>query len=217
ASFGGGAGVSAQTKSILGFLSPLGELDFFFAQGAKYDKNGNMTSHGFIGMRGDRIGGTLMRRYWGVRPSGYVNYGGIDDTPFDANRKAGSLLLHAGVGAEMWKRFVVRADIWHLQDTGSTSVDFSPTNLDLINNPYVSRAELEAQKRLGKTLGQEINLTIQYFPNSLLMFQLTASLFVPGSFFDTAVEDIVSKNGVPKGGPADADFMGVFLRSTISF
>ena len=131
--------------------------------------------------------------------------------------KAGSLLLHAGIGAEMWKSFVVRADIWHVQDTQSTAVNFDPNNLDLINNPYVSRAELEAQKRFGKALGQEINLTVQYFPNSLLMFQLTGAMFVPGSFFSTPIEDIVSKNGVPKGGPADADFWGVFLRSTLSF
>ncbi|MFO1481708.1 MAG: hypothetical protein U1F40_16030 [Turneriella sp.] len=217
ASVGFGAGVTAQTKSLLGFLAPLAEFDFFYSQGAKYDKNGNIISHGFISMRGDRMGGTLMRRYWGMRPSGYVNYGGIDDTPFDANRKAGSLLLHAGIGAEMWKSFVVRADIWHVQDTQSTAVNFDPNNLDLINNPYVSRAELEAQKRFGKALGQEINLTVQYFPNSLLMFQLTGAMFVPGSFFSTPIEDIVSKNGVPKGGPADADFWGVFLRSTLSF
>ncbi len=214
---GFGAGVSAQMKTILGFLSPLAELDFFYAQGPQYDKNGNMTSHGFISMRGDRVGGTLMRRYWGVRPSGYVGYNGIDDTPFDANRKAGSLMMHVGIGTELWRNFVVRADLWHLQDTASTAVNFDSSNLDLINNPYVSRAELEAQKRFGKALGQEINLTVQYFPNSLLMFQLTAAMFVPGTFFDTSIEDIVSKNGVPKGGPADADFMGMFLRSTISF
>ena len=217
ATVGFGGGVTAQLKALFGFLSPLGEVDFFYAQGPKYDKNGNMVSHGFVSMRGDRIGGTLMRRYWGVRPSGYVGYNGIDDTPFDANRKAGSLLLHAGIGAEMWKKLVVRADLWHVQDTASTAVNFSPTNLDLINNPYVSRAELDAQQRFGKALGQEINLTVQYFPNSLLMFQLTAAMFIPGSFFSTPIEDIVSKNGVPKGGPADADFMGMFLRSTISF
>lgn len=217
ATIGFGAGVTAMTKTFIGFLAPLAELDFFFAQGPKYDKNGNMVSHGFIGMRGDRIGGTLMRRYWGMRPSGYVGYNGIDDTPFDSNRKAGSLMIHAGIGAELWRKWVVRADIWHLQDTASTAVNFDPSNLDLINNPYVSRAELEAQQRFGKALGQEINLTVQYFPNSLLMFQLTAAMFVPGSFFSTPIEDIVSKNGYPKGGAADADFMGMFLRSTISF
>lgn len=215
--FGFGAGTTAQMKPLLGFLSPLAEIDFFFAQGPQYDKNGNMISHGFISMRGDRIGGTLMRRYWGVRPSGYVGYNGIDDTPFDANRKSGVLMLHAGFGVEMSKKYVVRADIWHVQDTASTAVNFDPNNLDFINNPYVSRAELEAQQRFGKALGQEINLTFQYFPNSLLMFQLTAAMFIPGSFFSTPIEDIVSKTGVPKGGPADADFMGMFLRSTISF
>jgi hypothetical protein len=212
-----GAGVSAQTKVLLGFLSPLAELDFFFAQGPKYDKNGNMVSHGFISMGGDRIGGTLLRRYWGVRPTGYVGYNGIYDTPFDANRKSGSMVLHAGAGTEINKNFVVRADIWHVQDTASTAVNFNPSNLDLINNPYVSRAELEAQGRFGKALGQEVNLTVQYFPNSLLMFQITAAMFFPGSFFSTSLDDIVSKNGVPKGGPADADFMGMFLRSTLSF
>ncbi|WP_041948581.1 hypothetical protein [Turneriella parva] len=215
--FGFGGGTTARLKTLFGWLAPLGEVDFFYAQGPQYDKNGNMISHGFISMRGDRIGGTLMRRYWGVRPSGYVGYNGIDDTPFDANRKSGVLMLHAGFGVEMSKKYVVRADIWHVQDTASTAVNFSPNNLDLINNPYVSRAELEAQQRFGKALGQEINLTLQYFPNTLLMFQLTAAMFIPGSFFSTPIEDIVSKNGVPKGGPADADFMGIFLRSTISF
>lgn len=217
ATLGVGSGVTAKLKPMLQFLSPLAEVDFFYGQGPKYDKNGNMVSHGFIGMRGDRIGGLLMRRYWGVRPSGYVGYNGIDDTPFDANRKSGSMLAHVGVGAEMWRKLVVRADLWHVQDTASTSLDLSPNNLDLVNNPYVSSAELEAQKRFGKTLGQEINLTVQYFPNPLLMFQLTGAIFIPGTFFDTPIEDIVSKNGVPKGGPADADFWGFFLRSTLSF
>lgn len=211
-----GAGTILQTKA-LGIVAPLLEADFFYAQGAEFDANGNMTSHGFIGMRGDRVGGTLLRRYWGVRPSGYVNYNGIDDTPFDANRKAGSLLLHAALGAEFFAKLVAKLDWWYLKDTSTTKVNFDPNNLDLILNPYRSRAEIEAQKKLGKDLGHEVNLTLQYFPNLLLMFQLTGSYFIPGSFYKDPIEDIVSRNGVPKGGPADANFWGVFLRSTIAF
>ncbi len=213
-----GAGTIAQMKpTFLAWFSPLVELDFFYAEGPQYDSNGNMISHGFISMRGDRVGGTLLRRYWGVRPSGYVNYNGIDDTPFDANRKAGSLLLHAALGAELFAQLVAKLDWWYLQDTGSTAVNFSGNNLDLITNPFMSRAQIEAQEKLGKPLGHEFNLTLQYFPNSLLMFQVTGSYFIAGDFYQDPIEDIVSRNGVPKGGPADADFWGVFLRSTIAF
>ncbi|MFZ5629920.1 MAG: hypothetical protein ACOY5B_12375 [Spirochaetota bacterium] len=213
--FGGGA--IAQLKPLLGWLAPLAELDGFFAQGPKYDANGNMTSHGFIGMRGDRVGGTLLRRYWGVRPSGYVGYNGIDDTPFDANRKSGLMVIHAAIGAEIVSKWVAKAEIWHLQDTGSSAVVFTDDNLNLIQNPYKSRAEIEAQKKLGKALGQEINLTVQYFPNELLMFQMTGSLFLPGEFYKDAISDVVTTSGAPKGGPADANFYGVFLRSTLAF
>ncbi|MDW8305928.1 MAG: hypothetical protein RML34_02535 [Leptospiraceae bacterium] len=211
-----GAGTILQTKAF-GIISPLVEADFFYAQGAEFDENGNMTSHGFIGMRGDRVGGTLLRRYWGVRPSGYVNYNGIDDTPFDANRKAGAMLLHAALGAELWGQLVAKLDWWYLKDTSTTKVNFNEQNLDLILNPWKSRAEIEAQQKLGKDLGHEVNFTLQYFPNPLLMFQITASYFVPGSFYKKPIEDVVSRNGVPKGGPADANFTGIFLRSTIAF
>ncbi|MCB1201463.1 MAG: hypothetical protein KDK41_12520 [Leptospiraceae bacterium] len=168
--FAFGAGAQAQMK---GKLAPLAEFDFFNAPGPSYDSNGNMINHGFISMRGDRVGGTLLRRYWGVRPSGYVNYNGIDDTPFDANRKAGVFMIHAAAGVEYDKKYIVKLDYWFLKDNGDSAVNFDPNNLNLINNPYMSRAEIEAQKKLGKVLGQEFNLTLQYFPNSLLMFQDT--------------------------------------------
>lgn len=209
-----GAGAQAQLK---GKLSPLAELDFFIAPGPEYDAMGNLKSHGFISMKGDRIGGTLLRRYWGVRPSGYTSYNGYDDTPFDANRKSGLFMLHGALGVEYDKSYIAKLDYWFIKDNGSSQVNFDPANLSVINNPYMSRADIEAQKKLGKVLGHEINLTLQYFPNSLLMFQLTGALFIPGSFFNDPIEDIVSKNGFPKGGPADADFTGMFFRTTLQF
>jgi hypothetical protein len=55
----------------------------------------------------------------------------------------------------------VTASYWTFKDTGITALD--PADLERIDPPYgYSRAEFAAEERVGKALGQEINLDVSY-------------------------------------------------------
>lgn len=209
-----GAGVRGRFEMGKSF-AVYGLAGIFTADGAEYDSDGNIINHGFVSFKGDEVGGLLLRRYWGVHPSAYVDDDGIDNKPFDANRKAGLFSLHLRLGFEFLKAWELVADFWHLQDRAATALNFN--NLNSINNPFKSRAELEAQERLGSTLGQEINVTLRYKPNKLLSFFLTPAIFLPGDFYKQPLEESVSGNGPPKGAGQDANFVGLAFGSEMRF
>lgn len=217
--FAGGLGAQAWLDEIL-FVRPFVELDAFVAQGPKYDYEGNLISHGFVSFKGDEIGGLLFRRYWGVHPSAYVDDDGIDETPFSANRKSGLFMMHGGGGAEVFKKHTLRLDYWFTMDTGSIEYrDYFEANIDDLAsaNPYKSKAELEALKRLGKVIGHEVNLAYSFEPNRLLSYTITGAVFIPGSFFDEPIEDAASTIGVPKGTGSDAFFYGMAFGTELHF
>lgn len=220
-----GGGLLLDTKEIAGLFSILSELGFFYAEGSEYNAYGNMVSHGFISFKGDEIGGLLFRRYWGVHPSGYVDDDGIDNDPFDANRKSGVLMFQAGFGFKILQKLTIRADYWFSKDTSVSNVPFDKVYQDGLTgtekaaelNPYKSKSEIEAQKRLGEILGHEINLTAKYEANKLLTFYVVVATFIPGDFFKYPIEDVASTNGVPKGAESDADFFGLAFGSELRF
>jgi hypothetical protein len=221
---GFGTGMELYIKSGIKEVAPFLMADMFHAQGPEHNSLGNRTSHGFVSFKGDEIGGLLFRRYWGVHPSAYVDDDGIDSTPYAANRKSGTMMLHVGLGTTLFKKFLVQGDFWHTVDTGSSDVPFTKNingvkGIDLAagQNPFLSKEELRAQQRLGKTIGQEINVKVEYNPNQLLKFYLIGAYFLPGEFFDAAVADVASPNGVPKGGAADAKFWGLSFGSQLAF
>ncbi len=224
--FGGGMGAQATLAEMMG-LVPFVEIDTFYATGPEYDQKGNLISHGFVSFKGDEIGGLLFRRYWGVHPSSYVDDDGIDNSPFSANRKSGTFMAHAGAGSEIAKKHTVRLDYWFSMDTGTAYLaeygDYtygsSGTYIDHVasENPYMSKAELEAQKRMGKILGHEINLGYIFEPNKLLSYSITGAVFMPGDFFEKPIEDAAATNGVPKGGASDAFFYGMAFGTELHF
>ncbi len=218
AGIGAGGGLASEIGSES--FAIIIEADIFWASGPEYDENGNLVTHSFVSFKGDEVGGLLGRRYWGIHPSAYTDDNGIDDKPHDANKKSGMTSLHAGVGARFGSKYLLRLDYWILQDNGSSDVDFS--NADSAaevasSNKFLSEAEVEAQERLGESIGQEFNIYAEYNPNSLLKFYGAAGFFIPGPFFDIPVEDVVSQNGVPKGDEADANFYAVTLGTEMSF
>lgn len=200
---GWGLGVLLKMK---GKIAPIVDVGVFSFSGPEYDNQGNLVNHGFVSFKGDEVGGLLLKRYWGVHPSGYVDDDGIDTTPFDANRKSGLFMMHFGVGVEINTKYQVMLDIWMLTDNGSSKVDFK--NVAEINNRFRSNAEISAQERLGKSMGQEINLTFEYNPDKLLKFFVVSAIFFPGDFYKNPIEEAASSNGGPKGAKQDADFTG---------
>ena len=204
---GVGGGFIINFNSVPKILSNFIEMDVFFAQGGKYDSNGNQTSHGFVSFKGDEAGGLLLRRYWGVHPSAYTDDDGIDDTPFDANRKSSMLLAHFSLGFDISKIILIELEYWFLLDTNTSDVNFENVG-DLPVN-FKSIQELQAQEKFGEILGHEINLNIKYQANDLLSFTVVPAIFIPGKFYEKAITDIVSGNGGPKGGDQDALFYGI--------
>jgi len=138
-------------------------------------------------------------------------------SPFNANKKSGMAVFQISLGTEISKYFLFKTDLWYLKDTSSSLVDFNKTSEIASQNAFKSVAELNAQKRFGKTIGYEMNITFKYIPNRLLSFSIIGALFYPGKFFEEPIEEVVSKNGIPKGGPLDANFLGLAFGSELRF
>lgn len=132
---------------------------FYYSLGATYAEDGLMDSHGYVGMKGQQVGGLIANRYMGWHPNGYVELFGIDDSPHDTDRKAGTQALHASLAYE---RGIFYGDIawWMMTDTGySFLFENGNDRINQITPPFgYSREEYAAQIRHGRLLGNEINL-----------------------------------------------------------
>ncbi|RME92260.1 MAG: hypothetical protein D6767_03600 [Candidatus Hydrogenedentota bacterium] len=196
--FGAGGGITYNTSKMLRSIKFAIITDAFFASGAKYDSEGNQTSHGFVSFKGSHTGGLLLNRNWGVHPSAYTATNGIDDFPHEKDRKAGTLALHGGLSSELWEKTTIGIDYWYLKDTGSSSVQ----------NP--DSTVTKAQSRLGKTLGQEMDFTVEHHVNQFWKVYFTAGIFLPGSYYQTP--------GIKPDSPYGSDsFVGFLLGSELVF
>lgn len=132
---------------------------FYYSLGATYAADGLQASHGYVGMKGQQVGGLIANRYMGWHPSAYVELFGVDDSPHDFDRKSGTQAIHASM---KYERGVFYGDLawWMMTDTGYTEL-FSNGNdaINQITPPFgYSREEYAAQIRHGRLLGHEINL-----------------------------------------------------------
>ncbi len=166
------------------------EASFFRADGAAYDKDNAMqTSHGYVGMKARQSGGAIADRFMGWHPSAYVGMFGISDNPNDISRKAGTQVIHAGVGYQLPFGLGMGAQWWMFSDTGAT--DFNLANLANIDPPYgYSREEFAAQERAGKALGQELDVNIWGALTEHLSAYGTGAVFLPGEFYATDISRI---------------------------
>lgn len=177
-----------------------GEASYFNAQGAAYTDDGQQFSHGYVSMKAQQAGGTLTNRLMGWHPSAYVGMFGISDDVHDVDRKAGTQVIHANVGYTLPMGLDVTASYWTFKDTGITALD--PADLERIDPPYgYSRAEFAAEERVGKALGQEINLDVGYALTKHIDVFANGAVFLPGDFYAT---DIARIAGDQLGGQATA-------------
>ena len=198
--FGGGA--LASVGSTSGVNSLFG-VEFYRADGATFASDGVEFERGYVGGRGARIGGLAIGRQAAWRPSAVMDAFGIDHTPNDISRSAGTQFLHATFGLEFLARYQVLLDYWNYTDTADASlIDFA--NLDAIPEPGfgLSREEIAARERFGRSLGQEINVEGRVTLQDHLALYATYGLFLPGSFYDIEVSQVAGRRETSLGGGA---------------
>lgn len=168
-------------------LFPVLDLDFssdgFYASGARYDANGTQTSHGFTSFKGSRVGGVVMSKFYGVRPSSFTDSAGFSDTPHDYERKAPTGFLHFGLGVTLWKKIRFGFDYWIAYDTSKS---------DLVSDARANGTMAaitgtlpRSQERFGKPLGEELDCTLDFAVNQYWSLYLRSGIFFPGAFYAT--------------------------------
>jgi hypothetical protein len=206
--YGLGGGASIELPRVVSTLDLDFNIDGLYASGSKYDQNGNQTSHGFTSFKGSRLGGLIMSKFYGFRPTSYTDAAGIGDFAHDYERKAATTFGHVGVGATLWQKLRFGLDYWLAIDTSSSQLyDQARANGTTSN---ITSTVLKAQDRLGKLLGQEINFTTDFAVNKFWTLYFKAGIFLPGSFYSTP--------GIVTDTPYGTDnAMGVQLGSKLIF
>lgn len=209
--FGGGAELSIRGgKQALFYLGG----DAYHFDGAQYASDGLEFERGFVSFRGSRLGGLTVGRQSSWRPSAVMDAYGIDHTPQDLARSGGTFFLHATAGARVGS-YSLRLDWWTYQDTSSTFLDVD--KLDEIPDPPFgrSRAEFEAQGRLGKTLGQEINVELARKFGKHFRLYGNYGAFMPGEYYEQKVNRVAGQRLTALGG--DATFWAARFGAMVSF
>ena len=173
-----------------------------------------------MGFRGARLGGLTLGRQSAWRPSAHLDAFGVDHTPQDISRSAGTQFIHAAAGTRLGD-YSLRFDFWTFTDTSSTFLDLD--NIDAIDDPPFgrSRAEFEAQARAGKTLGQEYDIELSRRfgdgedRSSGFRIYTNFSAFLPGDYYATKVNRVAGQRLTALGG--DATFWAFRFGTMVSF
>lgn len=165
-------------------------IGFFLADGSNYaSEDGQKFTHGFTSFKGDQAGGLLTNSALGWHPSAYVG-NGVSANEHDKDRQSGTMVLSASLEVDLFNDMLgFDVGFWHFQDTGSTFLD--PNQLDRVADLPAfgyTRADLEAQERLGKALATEIDATITFAPNDLLDIYVVGGVLLPGEFYETEID-----------------------------
>lgn len=194
--FGGGAVLETAITDTIGIDV---EADFYSFDGANYASDGLEFERGFVGFRGARVGGLALARQAAWRPSAHLDASGLDHTPHDQSRSAGTQFIHAGAGIDIADT-TLRVDFWLLTDT---SESFAPVgNLQDIPDPPFgySREEFAAQARNGKALGQEIDVELQHRFGEHVELYAGYGMFLPGEFYEIEAARVAGRRNTALGG-----------------
>lgn len=166
-----------------------GQLSYFESLGAAYAQDGMLYSHGYVGMKGRQIDGLIANRYLGLHPTAYLGWSGVSQDLHESDRKGGTRVLQARVGYEGAGPVTVSANVLFLQDTGVTFLDFD--RIDTIDPPYgYSREEFAAEERMGKIMGQELDLDVWIEASAKMRFNLSGGIFLPGEYYKIEVQRV---------------------------
>jgi hypothetical protein len=199
--FAGGAAVVMNTSDPdAGKGGLIVNLDGWYAQGAVYVDNGLLYSHGYVGLKGDQMGGIVSDTLMGWHPSAYSDDIGIEDDQHNRDRKSGSLVAHGGFAYALANGTEFGADAWYMGDTGLSQVDFA--DVDTLMPPYgYARSEFAAQERLGKPLGIELDVHTNVVVNEHLSFGAGGGILSPGAFYDIPVARVAGDGDDTMLGP----------------
>ena len=186
--FSWGAGAVLDTRNEAG-AGLLAQVRYFDTQGAAYAEDGLQFSHGYVGLKGQQVGGTLFNRFLGFHPTAYTSRNGISDVPQNRDRKAGTRSIEAFASLQFPVGLSLFAGVWHLQDTGVSRVDF--TDLDNLEPPFgFSRSEFAATRRLGRTLGTEVDLEVGWQFGKFVEAYVRGASIVPGNFYSIEIDRV---------------------------
>lgn len=166
-----------------------GRVQFFMADGADHAADGGMMfNHGFVSFKGAQIGGLAANRIAGWHPSAYVATDGISHDPHARERKAGTMVIHGGIGLDLIKKLSLDVDFYTYADTSSTNYDFTQAITDSAELPFgYDEFDLRAQERLGKNLGFELDSKLAFNPNDVLGFYVGGAVMFAGDFYKIEV------------------------------
>jgi hypothetical protein len=166
-----------------------GNVRYFESQGPVYAQDGLMDSHGYVGMKGRHIGGILTNRYFGMHPTSYVGLFGVDNSANDTDRKSGTRVIEASGEYHGLGKTSVSAGWWLVQDTGLSFLNQEV--LDTIDPPFgYSREEFRAQRRSGRVLANEFNLSMHYQATDALSFDAAGAMLLPGEFYSIPINRV---------------------------
>ncbi|MCS6985399.1 MAG: hypothetical protein NZM25_09790 [Leptospiraceae bacterium] len=202
--YAGGGGVDFYIYDIRENFDVEVNLDGFWAKGPHYNRNGIQTSHGFVSFKGNYMGGLLLNRFWGVRPYAYVANNGIADFPHEYNKKSGAWFGHIGGAITFYDLVRLGLDYWLVGDTGKSELFASG------DTSWVTSTVLKAQERHGKLMGQEMNLSLNYFHSKYWTVYVIGAVFLPGAYYATP--------GIKPNSPYGHDtFWGFLIGSRLIF
>ncbi len=193
-----------------------GRVQFFMADGGQYATDGGMLyNHGFVSFKGSQIGGLAANRIAGWHPTPYVHTSGISHSVYDRERKAGTMMIHGGLGFDLIQKLKVDFDVYSFTDTSSTNYDYTRAIADSAELPFgYDEYDLSAQERLGKSLGLELDATLTYNPNAVLSFYTTGAMMMAGDFHKIEI----SRRAGTAIGAEDPDlFWAVSVGSSVKF
>lgn len=175
---------------------------FFRADGGSYSGgNGQQFNYGFVGFKGAHIGGVGIDDNAGWHPTPYIgSAAGVEDDPQEQRRKSGTQVIHAGFGVGFINTFKLSLGWWNLQDTNSTNLDPSEFEEVAEDLPFgYGQADIFAQERLGRTLGNEFDLGLTYLASDILSIFVQGGVFLPGNYYEV----VISRGGGTAFGSED--------------
>ena len=138
--------------------------------------------------------GDLFQRDITSRPTGITDFNGPTWT-IGRNFNPGLLIAPAinvskvNIDYTIKSKHTLGLSWWGLSDTGTTWLNVN--NVDLIEPPFgYSREEYAAQERLGRWLGQEIDLDLSLALSDAISLNTTAAALLPGDFYAIETERV---------------------------
>jgi len=140
----------------------------------------------------------------------------VHHTPQDISRKAGTMVIHGGIGADVVERVSIDLHAWYLKDTSSTNLPGFDDLGDIADElPFgYTEADLIPQERLGRTLGIELDARLGYRASNALVFYTAGGIFMPGSFYEV---EIPRTGGTALGAEDPATFWALLGGASLAF